>query len=162
MVRNWNALCYTYSHILQISKYKPIHIFVCKKRHPIHILIWGFRDYSYISCSFMGDQERNLYQCPQDVKEAAYRGLFRPVLEYDSCVWDPQCVVLQQEIEVQSRAARFVTINNCIDWNWAPWLSGRASALWPVGCGFDPRPGHTKDFKNGTSCSFAWRSALRK
>ena len=44
----------------------------------------------------------------------------------------------------------------------AQWLSGRASALWPGGCGFDPRPGHTKDFKNGTSCSFAWRSALRK
>ena len=37
-----------------------------------------------------------------------------------------------------------------------------ASALWPGGCGFDPRLGHTKDFKNGTSCSFAWRSALRK
>ena len=30
------------------------------------------------------------------------------------------------------------------------------------GCGFDPQLGHTKDFKNGTSCSFAWRSALRK
>ena len=41
-------------------------------------------------------------------------------------------------------------------------LSGRASALCSGGCGFDPRPGHTKDFKNGTSCSFAWRSALRK
>ena len=27
---------------------------------------------------------------------------------------------------------------------------------------FDPRPSHTKDFKNDTSCSFAWRSALRK
>ena len=38
--------------------------------------------------------------------------------------------------------------------------SGRASALWPGGC-FDPLPGHTKDFKNGTSCSFAWRSASR-
>ena len=34
----------------------------------------------------------------------------------------------------------------------AQWLSGRASALWPGGCGFDPQPGHTKDFKNGTSC----------
>ena len=44
----------------------------------------------------------------------------------------------------------------------AQWLSGRVSALWLGGCGFDPRPGHTKDFKNGTSCSFAWRSALRK
>ena len=30
---------------------------------------------------------QNLYQCPQDVKEAAYRGLVRPILEYGSCVW---------------------------------------------------------------------------
>ena len=29
----------------------------------------------------------------------------------------------------------------------AQWLSGRASALWSVNCGFDPRPGHTKDFQ---------------
>ena len=29
-------------------------------------------------------------------------------------------------------------------------------------CGIYPRPGHTKDFKNGTSCSFAWCLALRK
>ena len=49
-----------------------------------------------------------------------------------------------------------------LDFRPAQWLSGRASALWPGGCGFDPRPGHTKDFKNGTSCSFAWHSALRK
>ena len=32
----------------------------------------------------------------------------------------------------------------------AQWLSGRASALWPRGCGFDPQLGYTKDFKNGT------------
>ena len=44
----------------------------------------------------------------------------------------------------------------------ALWLSCRASALWSGGCGFDPRPGFTKDFKNDTSCSFTWRSALRK
>ena len=32
------------------------------------------------------------------------------VLEYGSCVWDPQRVVLQQEIEkVQNKAGRFVT-----------------------------------------------------
>ena len=30
----------------------------------------------------------------------------------------------------------------------------RASGLRPGGCGFDPRPSHTKDFKNGISCSF--------
>ena len=58
----------------------------------------------------------NLYQCPQDVKEAAYRGLVCPILEYGSCVWDPQGVVLQQEIEkVQNRAARFVTSNYCFE-----------------------------------------------
>ena len=34
--------------------------------------------------------------------------------------------------------------------------------LWPGDCGFDPQPSHTKDFKSGTSCSFARLSALRK
>ena len=29
----------------------------------------------------------------------------------------------------------------------AQWLSGKASTLWSVNCGFDPRPGHTKDFQ---------------
>ena len=49
---------------------------------------------------------QNLNQCPQDVKEAAYRRLVRPILEYGSCVWDHQGVVLQQEIEkVQNMAA---------------------------------------------------------
>ena len=60
----------------------------------------------------LGFLRRNLYQCPQDVKEAAYRGIVRPILEYGSYVWDPQGVVLQQEIEkVQNMAARFVTSN---------------------------------------------------
>ena len=35
--------------------------------------------------------------------------------------------------------------------------NGRASALWPGGCGFSPRLSHTK-----VSCSFAWDTALRK
>ena len=35
-------------------------------------------------------------------------------------------------------------------------------SLRPGGCGFDLGAGHTKDFKNGTSCSFAWCPALRK
>ena len=39
----------------------------------------------------------------------------------------------------------------------------RASALYAGGRGFDPGPGHTKDFKNDTSgylpCYLAWRSA---
>ena len=32
---------------------------------------------------------RSLYVCPQEVKEAAYKGLVRPVLEYSGSVWDP-------------------------------------------------------------------------
>ena len=42
----------------------------------------------------------------------------------------------------------------------APWRSGRASARRTGGLGFAPRPGHTKDFKNGSCCFHAWRSAL--
>ena len=60
----------------------------------------------------LGFLRRNLYPCPQEVKEAAYKGLVRPVLDYDSSVWDPPGVVLQEELEsVQKRAARFVTSN---------------------------------------------------
>ena len=48
---------------------------------------------------------------PQDVRVAACRRLFRPILEYGSCVWNPQGEVFQQEVKkVQNRAARFVTI----------------------------------------------------
>ena len=37
----------------------------------------------------LGFLRRNLSACPQDVKESAYKGLVRPVLEYGSSVWDP-------------------------------------------------------------------------
>ena len=51
-----------------------------------------------------------MYSCPPGVKEAAYKGLVRPVLEYVSSVWDPHTIALQEELEkVQNRAARFVT-----------------------------------------------------
>ena len=60
----------------------------------------------------LGFLRRNLYSCPQEVKEAAYKGLVRPVLDYGSSVWDPPSVVLQEELEsVQKRAARFVAGN---------------------------------------------------
>ena len=53
---------------------------------------------------------RNLSSCPQDVKETAYMGLVRPILEYASPVWDPHGIVVQEELEkVQNRAARFMT-----------------------------------------------------
>ena len=38
----------------------------------------------------LGFLRRNLYSCPQEVKEAAYKGLVCPVLDYGSSVWDPQ------------------------------------------------------------------------
>ena len=53
---------------------------------------------------------RNLYDCPQKVKETAYKSFIRPNLEYSSSVWDPH---LKKEIttleKVQRRAACFVT-----------------------------------------------------
>ena len=60
----------------------------------------------------LGFLRRNLYSCPQEVKEAAYKGLVHSVLDYGSSIWDPPGVVLQEELEsVQKRAARFVTGN---------------------------------------------------
>ena len=60
----------------------------------------------------LGFLRRNLFSCPQDVKEAAYKGLVRPVLEYGSSVWDPHTKGLKEEWEkVQNCAARFVTRN---------------------------------------------------
>ena len=37
----------------------------------------------------LGFLRRNLYSCQQEVKEAAYKKLVRPVLDYGSSVWDP-------------------------------------------------------------------------
>ena len=46
------------------------------------------------------------------MKEAAYKSLVRPILEYGSTVLDPHCNDLNIELEnVQKRAARFVTRN---------------------------------------------------
>ena len=60
----------------------------------------------------LGFLRRNLFSCPQDVKEAAYKGLVRPVLKYGSSVWDPHTKCLQEELQkVQNLAARFVTRN---------------------------------------------------
>ena len=60
----------------------------------------------------LGFLRRNLSSCHQDVKETAYKGLVRPILEYARPVWDPHGIVVQEELEkVQNRAARFVTRN---------------------------------------------------
>ena len=47
---------------------------------------------------------------PQDLKEADYKSLVRPILEHGISVWDPHCNGLNYDLEnVQKRAARFVT-----------------------------------------------------
>ena len=43
----------------------------------------------------LGFLRRNLSACPHDVKESAYKGLVRPVLENGSSVWDPQVYVFR-------------------------------------------------------------------
>ena len=61
----------------------------------------------------LGFLRRTLFSYPQNVKEAAYKGMVRPILEHGSSVWDPHTDMLQEELEnVQNRAARFVTRNH--------------------------------------------------
>ena len=46
------------------------------------------------------------------MKEAAYKGTVRPILEYGSSVWDPYTDKLHEKLEkVQNCTARFVTRN---------------------------------------------------
>ena len=57
----------------------------------------------------LGLLRRNLTFCNPKVKETAYIGLVRPLLEYASVIWDPHTRNLQCELEkVQRRAVRFV------------------------------------------------------
>ena len=69
-------------------------------------LKWNTHISNVCTKATLGFLMRNLYSCPPDVKEAAYKGLVRPVLEYGSSVWDPH-----NWKRVQNRAARFVTGN---------------------------------------------------
>ena len=58
----------------------------------------------------LGFLRRALFSCPQNVKEAAYKGMVHPILEYGNSVWYPHTDKLQEELEkVQNRAALFVT-----------------------------------------------------
>ena len=49
---------------------------------------------------------------PRCEREAAYKGLVKPILEHGCSVWDPHYEGLIDDLEkVQKRAARFVTRN---------------------------------------------------
>ena len=55
---------------------------------------------------------RNLQISSEKIKEAAYKGLVRPVLEYCAPIWDPHHQKYIDQLEmVQRRAARF-TLHN--------------------------------------------------
>ena len=57
----------------------------------------------------LGLLRRNLYSCSPKVKEAAYKSLVRPRLEYCASIWDPYHQEHINKLEaVQRRAARFV------------------------------------------------------
>ena len=57
-----------------------------------------------------GFLQRNIGSCPAGVKEACYKSMVRPVVEYSSVVWSPFMNTNINLVEsVQCRAARFVT-----------------------------------------------------
>ena len=58
----------------------------------------------------LGFVRRNTRQLPRSFREAAYKSLVRPHLEYCSSVWDPYTTSDTQKLEkIQRRAARYVT-----------------------------------------------------
>ena len=64
----------------------------------------------------LGFLRRNLFSCPQDEKETAFKSLLRPILEYGSSVWGLHCSGLNGELEnVQKCAARFVARNYSLE-----------------------------------------------
>ena len=57
----------------------------------------------------LGFLRRNIRSAPQETKEAAYKTLVRPQLEYCAAVWDPHCQYQSNNLEtVQCRSACFV------------------------------------------------------
>ncbi|KAK3090576.1 hypothetical protein FSP39_012808 [Pinctada imbricata] len=53
--------------------------------------------------------QRNIYQCPKEIKVLCYNTLVRPIMEYGGIIWDPSTAHNINRLEmVQRRAARFV------------------------------------------------------
>ena len=81
--------------------------------------------------------QRNLSNCPTNIKSECFKTLVRPILEYGCSVWDPHYQTDIQHFErVQKRAARFATGNyvresgntktNMQKLNWKPLEERRA------------------------------------
>ncbi len=74
----------------------------------------------------LGFVKGNMYACSPSVKQAAYKTLVRPHLEYASAAWDPYLKKHTTQIEkVQNRAARFVSN----DYLWTTSVSGLMASL---------------------------------
>ena len=74
----------------------------------------------------LGFLRRNLYQCPQDVKEAAYRGLVRPHFEiWQLCLGSPRRCSSTRNRKVQNRTARFITSNYSFETGKYDWNTGK-------------------------------------
>ena len=56
----------------------------------------------------LGFLRRTLFSGPKNMKEAAYKGMVRPIVVYGSSVWDPHPDKLQEELE---KVQKFVTSN---------------------------------------------------
>ena len=80
--------------------------------------------------------------------------LIFPGRPYHSCLFCPALAYVAKPFDISMPV--FFRTYGCSGW------VTKASTLRPGGRGFAPRPTHSKDFKNGISCSFAWRSAMRK
>ena len=73
---------------------------------------YAYQQYLTKANRTIGFLRRTLFSCTQDVKEAAYKGMVCPILEYGSSVWDTYTDKLHEEWEkVQNCAARIVTRN---------------------------------------------------
>ena len=57
--------------------------------------------------------ERNLYRCPDNIKENCFNTFVRPILDYACTAWDPHLDNQIQKLElINKRAARFITENH--------------------------------------------------
>ena len=73
----------------------------------------------------LGFLRQTLFSCPQDVKEAVYKGMVPSILEYGSSVWDPYTDKLQEELEnVKKSCGKVCDQKLCIcnlEYDWHPW-----------------------------------------
>ena len=132
-----DALCYK-CKILQVSKCTKKNFFYSMKGIPLETV----EEHSYLGVTLhnkmswkphvnnicnkanrlIGFLKRNLYHCPPNLKETAYKHIVLPCLGYCASIWDPYYHNLIHQLEMtQHRAARFV-LNQ-------PWIRGQYDSI---------------------------------